>query len=194
MTTTNGIWSSEGARPAVAIDVAERELGLGPDVAIGISVTGDLSEDVLAYIKQASLPVGKFFNLSPADGLGQTALGDDAHARGWAESTLTEIRALTKGGAPRIHVFLYGPNGAAVLLGSLWNRMPPTQLYEDLDPLRATHRALRSRKPTRGLPCDPGLPIACTAIAFDRQSYSRRDPNGGDVGAVAVGRDRRLRA
>ena len=34
----------------------------------------------------------------------------------------------------RIHLFLAGPQGAILLLGHLWDRMPPTQLYEDLGP------------------------------------------------------------
>jgi hypothetical protein len=32
----------------------------------------------------------------------------------------------------RIHLFLAMPGGLALLLGHFWDRMPPTQTYEDL--------------------------------------------------------------
>ena len=31
----------------------------------------------------------------------------------------------------KLHLFLNAPNGIAVLLGHLWNRVPTTQLYDD---------------------------------------------------------------
>lgn len=43
---------------------------------------------------------------------------------------------LSEQGHDRWHVFFYGPRTAAVLLGHSWNRMPPTQLWDDLGPAR----------------------------------------------------------
>jgi len=34
--------------------------------------------------------------------------------------------------ARRLHLFLAVPHGLGLLLGHLWDRMPPTLLYEDL--------------------------------------------------------------
>jgi hypothetical protein len=37
-------------------------------------------------------------------------------------------------GARGVHLFQAGPLALAVMVGYLWNRMPMTQLYEDLGP------------------------------------------------------------
>jgi hypothetical protein len=132
--TTNGVWSTEGERTRVDINVVEHDIGAGSDLAIGISTTGDLTDDVIAYIDDAGLPIATFANIMPVDGPWQSALADDACACGWADATVTEIRKLINPDVGRVHVFIFGPNGASVLLGNLWNRMPPTQLYDDLGP------------------------------------------------------------
>jgi hypothetical protein len=44
------------------------------------------------------------------------------------------IRAPARGHEPPIHVFQYGPLFGAMILGSVWNRMPATQLYDDAAP------------------------------------------------------------
>jgi SMODS-associated and fused to various effectors sensor domain len=44
------------------------------------------------------------------------------------------IRVAAQGHEPPIHLFQYGPLFGAMLLGSAWNRMPATQLYDDAPP------------------------------------------------------------
>jgi SMODS-associated and fused to various effectors sensor domain len=80
--------------------------------------------------------VDQFINVSPSAGTGSQALRTPAHARGWARATFGELRSLTRRHRGTVHLFLYTPLGAAVLLGNLWNRMPTTQLYDDLGPGR----------------------------------------------------------
>jgi hypothetical protein len=72
----------------------------------------------------------------PAAGPGPDVLQSAAHARGWARATFDELRRLTRRHHGTLHLFIYGPLGGAVLLGNLWNRMPETQLYDDLGPGR----------------------------------------------------------
>jgi SMODS-associated and fused to various effectors sensor domain len=46
------------------------------------------------------------------------------------------VRVLVRKYRPtKIHLFLATPSSGALLLGHLWDRMPPTQLYEDLGPV-----------------------------------------------------------
>jgi hypothetical protein len=53
-------------------------------------------------------------------------------ARGFADAAFDEIRELTRDVIGTLHLFQFGPVGAALLLGHLWNRVPRTRLYDDL--------------------------------------------------------------
>jgi hypothetical protein len=44
------------------------------------------------------------------------------------------VRNAAREYADPIHLFQYGPLFGAMLLGSVWNRMPETQLYDDAPP------------------------------------------------------------
>jgi CBASS immunity sensor of nucleotide second messenger signals len=134
--TRDGEWSSAGEQEPFELISSVTEIGQGDDLAIGLSVTGDLSDDVLDYISDAKLPVARFINISPSSGTGRDALQSAAHARGWARATFDELRQLTRRHSGTLHLFISGPIGGAVLLGNLWNRMPETQLYDDLGPGR----------------------------------------------------------
>jgi hypothetical protein len=127
-------WSTIGDLTGVVVDEVMHDVGQGDQLAIGLSTTGDLTTDVLAYIQQQDLPISAFINLSPAGGPGPRALSDPAHARGWADAAMRTIRAAARGHEPPIHLFQYGPLFGAMLLGSVWNRMPATQLYDDAPP------------------------------------------------------------
>lgn len=66
------------------------------------------------------------------------ALPDNAPMRGWVVEVREQLRELSEHGQDRWHLFFYGPQTAAGLLGPSWNRMPRTQLWDDLGPGRAT--------------------------------------------------------
>jgi SMODS-associated and fused to various effectors sensor domain len=55
-----------------------------------------------------------------------------AEARGYAQALLDALRSESSGGVPRLHLFQAGPLGLALLLGHVWNRLPETQVYDDL--------------------------------------------------------------
>jgi hypothetical protein len=135
----DGTWigdiSSEGSRRPLAVTRSDHNLGQGEDLAVGLCVSGDLTPAVLSHAEQASLPLKRLSVLSIAEP-GRDALADPAEVLGWAQAATDELRALADEGWPRLHVFFYGPRTAAVLLGHSWNRMPPTQLWDDLGPGR----------------------------------------------------------
>ncbi len=132
--TRDGEWTSDGERQPVELISTVTDIDQGDDLAVGLSVSGDLGDDVIDYIRETGLPVSTFINLTPSTGTGNQALQSAAHARGWALATMHELRSLTRRRRERLHLFLFVPLVGAVLLGHLWNRMPPTQLYDDLGP------------------------------------------------------------
>lgn len=125
-------WSSAGERTPVELQLEEHELGQGDQVAIAVAVSADLRDDVLAYARGSNLPVGKLLVMIPPDGIGREAIRGPEHARGMADAILDTARAHGSG-ASTMHMFAAMPLGLALLVGHIWNRVPTTQLYEDLN-------------------------------------------------------------
>jgi hypothetical protein len=87
---------------------------------------------VVEYLRREGTPVSGFVNLLPANGVGRDAISGPTEARGYAQALLDALRSEARGSPDRIHLFQFGPLGLALLLGHVWNRLPETQLYEDL--------------------------------------------------------------
>ena len=126
-------WSSEGPFSDIAIEQVNTSIGVGEGIAIGLALAFDLSPDVLAYIREHKIRVRHYVCLQPAGGANNQAIHSAAQARCWAYGARDSIRRLIQEYSPEcLHLFLAGPHGAMLLLGHLWDRMPTTQLYEDL--------------------------------------------------------------
>jgi SMODS-associated and fused to various effectors sensor domain len=98
-----------------------------------VAVAYDPSQAVRRYLQAAGLPVGMLATLSPAAGSSDQAVAGTGHAVALAQAIRNEIRRLADATHPtRMHLFLACPAGLALLLGHRWNRVPTTQLYEDL--------------------------------------------------------------
>ncbi|MCW2982977.1 MAG: hypothetical protein JWR63_547 [Conexibacter sp.] len=122
--------TTDGALSETAIEVIERPIEAGEELAVGISVSADVTDDVLAHIAESGLPISEFVNIRVPN-IGRDALADPAAMRGWAAAVTDELRGLAHRRAGRVHLFLAVPRPAAVLLGHQWNRMPVTQLWEE---------------------------------------------------------------
>lgn len=131
--TWTGDIAADGSRLNPTITRTDHAVGQGHELAVGLNVSGDLTAAVLRHLGNASTPVERLTVLSLPT-VARDALADSAAVRGWAETVTDELRALAEDNWPRIHLFFYGPRAAAVLLGHHWNRMPPTQLWDDLGP------------------------------------------------------------
>ena len=129
-------WSSVGEVSGVAAECDVAELGDGGDLAVGIALAADPSEDALRYVRGQLAGVGRYACIRPAGGAGNRTVRGAAEARGWAFEARDSVRRLCGHGPDRVHLFMSVPDGVALLLGHLWNRMPSTQLYEDLGPGR----------------------------------------------------------
>ena len=128
------VWSSAGEPSNVAMESRATALGLGRDLAVGISLASDLSVDVLSYVRDRRIAADKYVCIRPVDGPGRKSVRDAGEAREWALRASDSVRSFCK--SDQVHLFLSCPHGVALLLGHLWNRMPSTQLYEDLGPGR----------------------------------------------------------
>ncbi len=126
-------WSSEAEAADFPISIIRNEgLGTGDELAIGVSVSVDLSGDVIEYLESHLPVVGRYICFAPAGGPGSRAIRSAAEARGWALKLGRHVQNAVRKYKPRqVHLFLAVPKGAALLLGHEWDRMPDTQLYED---------------------------------------------------------------
>jgi hypothetical protein len=127
--------TSEGDQTPVPIETIETVLGRGNEIAVGLSVSADVTDDVLNFLEREQIPVGHFVNLRVAEP-GRTSLLTANEMRGWAATSTDALRALGRATPDVVHVFVSAPRPAAMLLGHQWNRMPRTQLWEELPPGR----------------------------------------------------------
>lgn len=129
------VWSTDIAKAPVATpQMRETRLDLGSDLAVAVGVAVDPTAAVAAYLRNQAVPVDELDTIKPAAGVDDQAVASAGQAVAYAQ----QIRDLVRGQldrrseAERIHLFLAGPAGLALLLGSRWNRIRPTVVYEHL--------------------------------------------------------------
>ncbi|MFH9658591.1 SAVED domain-containing protein [Streptomyces sp. NPDC017248] len=112
--------------------VTEHEIGQGDEIAVAIAVAADLTEDVLEYLREQNLPVGKLIVLTPPSGSAKDgSVSDGTTANALAAGMRDHLRRFSRR-IRRMHLFLACPMGLAVLLGNRWNRLCQTIVYEDV--------------------------------------------------------------
>ncbi len=125
------LWASTvGAGAASAPALAEHAVGQGDELAVAVEVATPITDDVLAYLRRSGLSVGRLVVLSPPTGVGDRSVPDAGAANALAVGIRNTVRSHARS-APRVHLFLAGPMGLALLLGHRWNRVRPTTVYED---------------------------------------------------------------
>lgn len=132
----DGSWSdvtSSGDLAPVTLEVIEAALDEGTEIAVGLSVSADVTDDVLHFLRAEDLPVTRYLNVTVAEP-GRTALAGPREMRGWATAATDVLRAVAREDPPLLHLFVSAPRPAAMLLGHQWNRMPRVQLWEELRP------------------------------------------------------------
>lgn len=113
--------------------LTQASIGRGPELAVVVSITHDIAEDVTRYIGEAGLPVGTLLALGPQSDPGNRAVSSAAWAAAWARSAREQARrAAASAGATHVHLYLAAPAALAMMLGHQWNLMPPTTVYEHL--------------------------------------------------------------
>lgn len=127
------LWSSEAPTARVALTEQRVDLSRGEDIAIVANVATDATEDVAAWLTDKDLPIGTLLALTPPRGAGPNAVDGPAGAHGLAVAIRDAARRNAPAGG-RVHLFLAGPLGVAVLLGHHWSRVGMTEVYEHAGP------------------------------------------------------------
>lgn len=121
-------------------EIEEVQLGVGRDVAVGISVSQPTTTQVRAYVA-AELPcVGKLISCDLPAGPGHQNVAGGEHAATLAEQISNHVRTVKESDPDAvIHVFAAAPNSLLFYLGQHHQAMAPCIVYEfDFD--RQAHK------------------------------------------------------
>jgi SMODS-associated and fused to various effectors sensor domain len=126
------LWTTDAAcRQPIQPDAFEHELSQGDELAIAIEAATPIAGDVVRYLRDQQVPVQRLVVFSPPGGPRDNAVEGPAGACALAYGLRQAARQAT-GTHPRVHLFLAGPMGLALILGHRWNRLAPTTVYEDI--------------------------------------------------------------
>lgn len=127
-------WSSKGPEATFPVCIShDQKIGEGSELAIAVAVSADPTPDALPFVVALKGPIGRFVTISPVGGVSDRAFEDADQVRGWAKAVRDTCRDVCRDSkTTKVHLFLAIPSGASLLLGHLWDRIPKTQLYEDL--------------------------------------------------------------
>lgn len=128
-------WNTETPRATVSVPAADHiSVGAGNGLAVVVNFAVDATPAVLDFVKNENLPVQEILSLSPVGGAQDQSIESSAHAVGYTQHVISAIRSQIEQQptTDRIHLFLAGPGGLALLLGHRWNRIKPTTVYEHL--------------------------------------------------------------
>ncbi|MEO3798024.1 SAVED domain-containing protein [Nonomuraea sp. B10E15] len=99
--------------------------------AVSVSFAIDIADDVDEYLSEALPNAYHLKARLPVPG--RTALASLSHARAVMFQLRDELRALRRHlRPPELHLFMAMPGACALLLGNIWDRMPPTWTYWDM--------------------------------------------------------------
>ena len=129
----DALWSSKGEVIEYPVEIiSNNKLSEKSELAVSIALSVDPTKDVINHLQKTSNDVGRYICIAPTVGVGNTVLQNERQVRQWAYNIRDEVRNISREYQPsKVHLFLSAPHGAVLLLGHLWDRMPPTQLYED---------------------------------------------------------------
>jgi hypothetical protein len=103
-------------------------------LAVGVSITGDLSGDVLAYLAQVGNPAAKFLHVRTSLGTG-LVIRDAGDLTALTHALRDRMRTALGKRPERLLLFYFGPLAGAAFIGASLNAVAPAiQVYEDLNP------------------------------------------------------------
>lgn len=100
------------------------------DIALAISVTHDISDDVKTYLTSHKIPVRSIVKLCPESNSGASVIDGADHAVCLAELAMKEIVQHRKECRGLTHIFAAAPNGFMFFLGRYRSALGIIQLYE----------------------------------------------------------------
>lgn len=119
--------------------------GQGATVAVGISVTSSLEDDVRSFLQERTEKVSALLLLRPERELGATCLQNAGDVSAFAQKAKEAIRSFVKKWqAKRLLLFYFGPLSGACFLGHKLNAVcQEIQIMEDQQPGYASSFLLR---------------------------------------------------
>jgi hypothetical protein len=131
----DGMWSSgalAGQQKDLQLHLPTAPAGkLRRPWAVSVSFAADIAEDVDEFLAEALPDACHIRARLPVPG--REALAGLPHAQAVIFQLRDELRSLRREfRPPELHLFLATPGACALLLGSAWDRMPPTWTYWDL--------------------------------------------------------------
>ncbi len=119
--------------------------GIGDTVAVGISVTGSIDDDVRAYLSERTEKVASLLLVRPTRELSRECLQSERDVVALADGVKELTRAFVKRWkARRLLVFYFGPLSGACFLGHRFNAVcQEVQIMEDQQPGYAPSFILR---------------------------------------------------
>ncbi len=130
---TSDMWARDASPPDRPLWRFEKQPGTARcnDVAVAVSVTWPIDDDVRAYLRASGLSVGRVLHASVLPEPGGEAVDNGAHALRLAQLLGREIRART---VPErrgvLHLFISAPNIFTFFLGQIARNFGRVQLYE----------------------------------------------------------------
>ena len=131
-----GEWSSYNEKVNMEVNREEIGVGAGSEIAMALSVSAQIRDDVLEYVRSAGLSIDRLIVYSPSSVVSRQSIPGPKEGLGFAHKISAMIRPDTRKIQCMVHLFQAGPLPLSVMVGHLWNRMPMTQLYDDLGPGR----------------------------------------------------------
>ena len=119
--------------------------GKGNTVAVGISITGSLDDDVQAYLEEKNYEVAALLLLRPEHELGRRCIRNAGDVVALVDGVKNKTRAfVAKRKASRLLVFYFGPLSGACFIGHGLNAVcKEIQIMEDQQPSYAPSFLLR---------------------------------------------------
>ncbi|MFI7435768.1 SAVED domain-containing protein [Micromonospora haikouensis] len=109
------------------------DLPTSAEMALALAISADPTEDVRRHIASTGLNLPIITAYLPG-GVSNASVTDCNHAYGISLAIRDLAREIARTvNPPVIHLFMAAPAGLAVLLGGIWDRVPTTQTYEDLN-------------------------------------------------------------
>ncbi|WP_280331292.1 SAVED domain-containing protein [Nocardia wallacei] len=110
------------------------DLPPGRDVALALAISVDPTADARRHFANTGKDI-PILTVQPAGGYSSGSITGLRHAYSLALAVRDLAREISREIQPPVlHLFIAAPPGFVVLLGSMWDRVPTTQTYEDLNP------------------------------------------------------------
>ena len=139
-------WRND-APEAADVEVIETIDDLGGEegtLAVGVSITGDLSGDVAAFLAESGSGAEKFLHVRPNLGTGPAAIRSAGDLTAFAHLLRDRMRTALGRRPRRILLFYFGPLAGAAFIGASLNAVAAEiQIYEDQNPGYAPSFTLR---------------------------------------------------